>query len=662
MSGNVLLCGLGRVGWRVLESLRATGVAVTVVDLAVRDDDPRLQGIPAILGDCRQADLLERAGVRTASGVVVVTSDDLVNVTTVLAVRKLNQDVRIVVRMFNQNLITRLSAVIKNTVALSVSALTAPLIALAAVSGHSLAAFDIGPHPQQLAEFTAGSHAAVVGERLVDVANRFHLLVLAYQPANAAPQVLKDPAGDTVLREGDRLVVCGAPRDIEALASDGQSVAGVLWAGGPRRLFRTVWKTAAAVDLPVKVMSTVLLATLLASTVVFRYGIGLTWADSLYQTVNVAATGAELHGEQQDGPAKVFLSVLKLLGAALFAGFTAVFTNYLVKARLRGVLEERRIPDGGHVVVCGLGNIGYRCVTALLRLGVRVVVVERSGENSFTTTVRRAGAVVLVGDATLPEMLRQARTGTARAVIAATSSELINLEIALLVREQNPTQRVVVRLTDPEFARAAREAADIQLALSPPELAGPAFATALLGDRVQALASIGGRTVAIVELIADDGDELCDRTVHELMVDHHFLPLGLVGAEPFAVTGIAKGHRVRASEKLTVAIELGDLERMLRREPPPAIWSVLIDDYPLSATGEVEALIRTTRGVSQPEVQALMRAKPLVVLERASRGRAEELAARLGREKVSARIILDGRAGGGGSGSPPEPREQDPSD
>src|SRR5688500_5326245 len=123
MERPVVLCGLGRVGWRVLDSLRAAGIPVVVINIKDETDDPRLAGVTVFKGDCRRHELLEAAGVKGARGVVIVTSDDLVNISTALLVRKLNPTVRIVVRMFNQNLISRFGVAVKNTVALSVSAL-----------------------------------------------------------------------------------------------------------------------------------------------------------------------------------------------------------------------------------------------------------------------------------------------------------------------------------------------------------------------------------------------------------------------------------------------------------------------------------------------------------------------------------------------------------
>src|SRR5262249_38102041 len=162
---------------------------------------------------------------------------------------------------------------------------------------------------------------------------------------------------------------------------------------------------------------------------------------------------------------KIFVSLLKMFGTVAVAGFTAIFTNYLIRARLGGVFEVRRIPERGHVLVIGLGNVGYRVVEELQRLGERPVVVERKTDNVFVPSCRRRGIPVLIGDATLRETLQQARAKDAHAVIVCTSADLANLEIALLIAELNEKQRVVVRLEDAVLADTARTAAGVRMAL-----------------------------------------------------------------------------------------------------------------------------------------------------------------------------------------------------
>jgi ribosomal protein L7/L12 len=201
---------------------------------------------------------------------------------------------------------------------------------------------------------------------------------------------------------------------------------------------------------------------------------------------------------------------------------------------------------------------------------------------------------------------------------------------------------VVVRITDPEFAQTARDAADLKYAVSPPALAAPAFAAALLGDRVQALWNVGTRTLAVVEFVAEPGDRVTDRTLHELMIDFKLLPIGFAGREPFAAGGIPKGHRVVVGDRLTAVMEQADLERMLGPDEPPAEWAVVIDDAPLTANGELVVLVRTARGCSQQEAQQLVESKAFRVVDRISRGRAEELTARLTRERVKARVVPAG--------------------
>ena len=126
MQQHFILCGLGRVGGRVLQYLRAAGSEVVVVDDRCPADDPRLHGARLVQGDCRREDVLRAAGLHAARGVLILTSDDLVSISTALTVRHLNPDVRVVVRMFNQGLMARLGRALNNMFALSASALAAP--------------------------------------------------------------------------------------------------------------------------------------------------------------------------------------------------------------------------------------------------------------------------------------------------------------------------------------------------------------------------------------------------------------------------------------------------------------------------------------------------------------------------------------------------------
>lgn len=633
----VVLCGLGRVGWRVLDWLREDGQTVVVVDTNSLGEDPRLAGVTVIRGDCRRPDVLAQAGIENARGVLILTADDLVNVTSALVVRQLNRHVRIVVRMFNQNLLTRLGSTVKNTVALSIPALTAPLLALTAATGDVLGAFKLESGPGQVSEVPVTEGSDLVGRTIAEVMAEYRCVPLVLVPASGKPVLLLDIHGDIRLSEGDRLVIAGAPNDVRPLVEKEQGALfpGVLWAGAVRRWFRTAVRTLGEVDLSVKIITPVLFLTLFLSTLIFHYGFEIDWGDGLYESVSVMATGEELHGEGRPEWAKVFLSVLKLAGAALVAGFTAILTNYLIRARLGGALEVRRVPDGGHVVVCGLGNVGYRCVEELIAIGERVVAIDSNPDNPFIATCRRQGVPTFVGNATVPEVLVQARADTAKAVIASTSSELANLEIALLVRESNSDQRVVVRLSDPLFAQAMRAAANIRYAASIPVLAAPAFAAALFGDRVQTIFTAAGRTLVVVDLAVHDDDPcLNGQSLRAAAVDYQFLPLALNGQEPAAQAD----RRLKPGDRLTAVSELADLERLLRREPAPRDWSIIVEAFPVTAREVLIPLVRAARRCDLEEASRVLAEVPFAVAEELTRGEAEEMQAKLARERVGVRM------------------------
>jgi Trk K+ transport system NAD-binding subunit len=636
---TVIVCGLGRVGRRVLGYLRAAQMPVVVIDNNRSPDDPELAGVPLIKADFRQRAVLEQAGIATARGVLVLTSDDLANISTALLVRHMRPDVRIVVRMFNQNLLARLGKAVTNVYALSVSALTAPLLALTALTGEALGTFGEGEHLREVAELNVSdSPQGLRGKSITDAAQRYRFQAIAHLPDQGTEKFLGEVDPEAKLAPGDRLILCGTPNDLAPLLlreGDDSREHG-LWFGRTRRFGRIFWRAFGDVEMAVKACIIVLAIVVLGSMMVYHIGIGLKWADSLYRTVAVIATaGAHLHEEELKEPwHKVFVSLLRIFGAAVTAAFTAIVTNYLIRTRLGQALEIRRIPDGGHIVVCGLGNIGFRVVEELVRREETVVAIERATDNHFVATARRLGVGVINGDATIPEVLRQAHAGTARALLAVTNNELANLEVALLTRELNPKQRVVVRLADAHLAQTLREAANIRLALSTSAMAAPAFFAALFGDRVRNIFLIEGRVLAVVELIVQAEDPyLAGQAVRALAVDYRLLPVALVGPD-----GMSRpqpmNHRLSAGDQMTALLLLPDLVRLLRRERVPADWAVDVTSFPPVARGWLTSLLHSERQLDAAAAEKALEELPLCLGSCLTRGQAEDLLALCRRERV----------------------------
>src|SRR5262249_8202934 len=146
--------------------------------------------------------------------------------------------------------------------------------------------------------------------------------------------------------------------------------------------------------------------------------------------------------------------------------------DFVVRARFRQLLGRERIPRADHVVVAGLGNVGYRTVEELLRAGAEVVVVDAAPAAELVEAVR-GRAPVVAGDARLRDTLERAGVDRAAAIVATTGDDVVNLGIALAARELRPGIRTDVRLFDADFARKARGAFQLDAALSASLLSAP---------------------------------------------------------------------------------------------------------------------------------------------------------------------------------------------
>ena len=562
---HVILCGLGRVGGRVLEYLRAAGETVVVIDNRAREKrtDDRVTYLD---GDFRDPATLVRAGLSEARGVLLVASDDLGNLSALMTILSTRPGLRVVVRMFNPQLVVRLGPVASNVFALSASALAAPMIALLARTGSGLAAFSLDSQMSMaVGAWTVPADHALVGKPLGPVDDAFGLRVVRH---GASGGELGDVDPGQTIAADDRLIVAGPTERVEALVGDGVETSSYRRGYGVVQFFRALGRLVLQVDWPVRLCAGIFIGVILLSVLVFRFGMkNDTTIDAFFRTISLLATGADMHAEDVEAGSwqKGFIGLLRLIGTALTAAFTAIFTNYLVRAQLRGALEVRKIPEAGHIVVAGLGNVGYRVVVELLEHGERVVAIEQRADNPFVPTARRLGAAVIIGDAAVTQVLNEAHAATARSFVAATENELSNLEIGLLVRQMHPQKRVVLRLIDSRLAQLLRNAAQIRLAVSIPDLAAPAFLAGLYSDRIRTVFIAEGQLFAVLDVVVQADDVILGQPIEVAAKTYRFVPLARTAAGRVELTSLGS-RQLAAGDALTAIVAFRDLSPLLQRE------------------------------------------------------------------------------------------------
>ena len=148
--------------------------------------------------------------------------------------------------------------------------------------------------------------------------------------------------------------------------------------------------------------------------------------------------------------------------------------------------------------------MGYRVAEVLWRLGEPVTIITEPTREEWMNTVRERGAEILLGDARSESRLVEAGIENARGIIATTSNDLVNTEIALDAKRLHPDLPIVVRIFDRTLGEQLEEAFGLRRALGMSTLSAPTFAAAALGERVIASFRLGGELYVVGSLDTED--------------------------------------------------------------------------------------------------------------------------------------------------------------
>lgn len=185
MAGHVVVVGLGSVGIRVVEGLEAAGRRTVVVEQDPANrylDRARALGVPVVVGDATQRQTHSLANLADASAVAVLTSADLTNVETGLAVRESLGDrwpgVPVVLRVFDRNLAAVMERNFGFEHVRSTSALAAPRIVGSALGLDVLETFYVDRQPFLLGRLPIASGGGLQGLAMQDLSASTRVVAL----------------------------------------------------------------------------------------------------------------------------------------------------------------------------------------------------------------------------------------------------------------------------------------------------------------------------------------------------------------------------------------------------------------------------------------------------------------------------------------------------
>ena len=397
--GHVIVCGLNDVALRTVEQLHLAGARTVVLS---DEPDERLirivrgWGIPHLPRGGHLSEPLFDAGISGASAVVCAENTDLRTLETVLQIRDLRPDVRVVADLDNPSVAHAVEGVLSSVGVLDVAALFAPAVVEACI-GRLAREIVLGD--------TSFVAAEVIAPRDGTLRELYGSLAPIGVVTEADDELIACPGRDQPVCARDRVTLLGTRAELDAAGlgerEASTSAASAMRARARSFVKRTWGAVSGIIDRPLRIALALGLVLLVVSSLILHFGyhepLGrshLSLLDAVYFTVETVATvgfGDFSFAAQPTGMV-VFGILLIVAGVTLTTTMFALLTNALVSRRLAQSLGHGRIPGmRGHVVLVGLGSVGMKVLEGLLERGRRGRRDRADGEQSVPHRGARAG-------------------------------------------------------------------------------------------------------------------------------------------------------------------------------------------------------------------------------------------------------------------------------
>ncbi|MEB3311570.1 MAG: NAD(P)-binding protein [Snowella sp.] len=539
MKPRIIVCGLGKTGYKIFSLLKQQGAEV----VGISDRDlPGANREQIVFGELRSPATLSAAKIQSAHTLVLATSDDALNLAILTQARILNPKIRIINRLFNQVLGERLDQTLTDHVSLSVSSLAAPIFSFAALGNKAIGQLRLFNRTWPIQEVVIDEHHPWLGLKLGELWDDPSRMLIYYLHTYEEMNLVTAIAQNQSLLKGDHLIIGVQPQ----VRPKSRSL--------ERRLSRFIvnLRQYQRYVRPVLWVSLCLLLMIATATLTYAYiNHRISLVDALYFSVGMitGAGGKEEVAEHSPDVIKIFTAIMMVAGAGVIGICYALLNDFILGSRFKQFLDAARVPTRNHYIVCGLGSIGMAIVQQLHSQGHEVVVIESDTENRFRPSARSLGVPVIVEDARVESTLKAANITKAESIIVVTSSDMVNLEIALTAKAIAPKLTVVLRSQDAQFSESVQEVFDFDAVLCPAELATYSFAAAALGGKILG----NGMTddllwVALATLITEN-HPFFGKTVKEAAMVADFVPLYLERAE----------YTIHSWELLAITLNLEDV-------------------------------------------------------------------------------------------------------
>jgi Trk K+ transport system NAD-binding subunit len=214
--------------------------------------------------------------------------------------------------------------------------------------------------------------------------------------------------------------------------------------------------------------------------------------------------------------------LMPLVGVGTLAHGLADFGVLFFNRRARGKEWEMAVASTfrNHIILVGLGHLGFRVASQLHSMGQDVVAIELSPSAELVANTRALDIPVLQGDGTNEALLEAAGVRQARAIMLCTQTDSLNLQMAVKARGMNPGIHVVIRIFDDDFAAALQKQFGFS-AISATGMAAPVFAATAAGANLTPPIMVEGNPLCFATVGFTSCFESRNLTLHDLERQYH---------------------------------------------------------------------------------------------------------------------------------------------
>lgn len=648
-----LVCGLGSLGQYCVSALKEFGVKVNAIE-EVNTQNWEIPELPdlidkLVIGDCRQPKILEQAGIKHCRAILIVTSDERVNIAAAFAARSLNPEVRLVIRSAQDNLNELLRENLGNFVAFEATQLPANSFALAALSTETRGFFTLENRLLRVFGVSIDASHRWSHCYLYEINSSNRRVLLHVKAKKPIPKGFYQWKPDTKVLPGDTIFYVEVTENLVShptknLNTFGQlldeMVTGMRWHNLNNKLTQ-FWEESSQTRRVAFAVGIVIISLFLCGTLLYKLQYPqITWQDAFNVSLVLSLGGyGDLFGQLKipfpvPGWLHLFNIAMSVAGTVFVGIIYAVMTERLLSTRFQFSKGRPQVPKADHVVLVGIGRVGRRVAQLLQELRQPLVGVHTK---DLEPGILPQMPLVL---GNINNALTKVNLQTAKSVIVLTDDEVANLEIALKARTVNPQANLVIRTFDPRFSENVARLLPYARVLGVYALAAEAFAAAAFGENILNLFRLDNQTILVTEYQITDSDTLNGKLLADIAYGYGVVPILHIKANQYTSKFMPSDDiRLVVGDRLVILATIEGLQRVERGLITPGQWLVRVEKVNSpEAAFEGAAVISRVTGCDMHLARTLMNQLPATLQYPLYKHQAHRLVHELSKAQVLAYI------------------------